>query len=163
MFIGYTFKKNDQKQSELLKALLDLDLGHIPSQLESTNSNICDSLQLDRPRIELTEKQIKNIFKKQKQENATGRIDSSKETKELLSAMKPYTNRVTKKGDNPLDRFDMAPIPIKNNFVDSANKSKQRAVKMSPSQFGKEKEQAIKKLLAKGSLRPNPIHLTSKK
>lgn len=30
MFIGYTFKKNDQRQSELLKALLDLDVGNIP-------------------------------------------------------------------------------------------------------------------------------------
>ncbi len=30
MFIGYTFKKSELRQSELLKALLDLEVGHIP-------------------------------------------------------------------------------------------------------------------------------------
>lgn len=63
-----------------------------------------------------------------------------------------------------MNKFDMTPISFKNNFVnDSTNKSKERAVKMSPSQFGKEKQETIKKLLAKGSLRPNPINMTSKK
>lgn len=54
MFIGYTFKKNDQKQSELLKALIDLDMGNIPLETEKPSINVCDSLQLDKPRIELT-------------------------------------------------------------------------------------------------------------
>jgi len=32
MFIGYTFKKSDPGQSELLKALLDLDIGNLPEE-----------------------------------------------------------------------------------------------------------------------------------
>jgi hypothetical protein len=49
MFIGYTFKKNDPNQSELLKALLDLDIGKIPEDLDK--NTVCDSLQLDKPRL----------------------------------------------------------------------------------------------------------------
>lgn len=52
----------------------------------------------------------------------------------------------------------------KTNFAaDTVNRSKERVVKMSPSQFGKEKDDAVKKLLFKGNLRMNPINLSSKK
>lgn len=51
MFIGYTFKKSDPGQSELLKALLDLDVGNLPDDQEDDRNTICDSLQLEKPKL----------------------------------------------------------------------------------------------------------------
>ena len=66
MFIGYTFKKSDPGQSELLKALLDLDIGNLPEEQDDRNT-ICDSLQLEKPKLELTDDQRKRILKKEKE------------------------------------------------------------------------------------------------
>ena len=66
MFIGYTFKKSDPGQSELLKALLDLDIRNLPEEQDDRNT-ICYSLQLEKPKLELTDDQRKRIFKKEKE------------------------------------------------------------------------------------------------
>lgn len=64
MFIGYTFKRNDNDKSELLKALLDLDSTVQP--LEPHKDNV-ESLQLERAiKVEVPEVLRNKGFKKEK-------------------------------------------------------------------------------------------------
>ena len=46
---------------------MDLDSGNLPEDPDERNT-ICDSLQLDKPKLELTDDQRKRIFKKDKEE-----------------------------------------------------------------------------------------------
>ncbi len=67
--------------------------------MDKPTNNICDSLQLERPRVEFTEDQRRKVFKKEKDEQTT-RFEM-KDTKDIysLAATKLYTNRVTKKAE----------------------------------------------------------------
>jgi hypothetical protein len=64
MFIGYTFKRNDNEKSELLKALLDLDNTSQP--LEQHKDNV-ESMQLERAvKVEVPDELRNKGFKKDK-------------------------------------------------------------------------------------------------